>query len=85
MAPQSATSSATRKVWIVVHGFWSYNDEFDDGGETSIKAFRSRERAEEYIRAREQYHSSPEGQRELNMAQGSVRYQIVETEVEIPN
>jgi hypothetical protein len=70
-----------RWVWIVVRGSWSYNDEFDVGGESPIKAFTSREKAEAYVRAWEEYYDTPNGQRDLSAGQATVNFQIVEMEV----
>jgi hypothetical protein len=74
-------SKPGRRVWIVVCGSWSYNDEFDVGGESPIKAFTSREKAEAYVRAWEEYYDTPEGRHDLACGQATVRYQILEMEM----
>jgi hypothetical protein len=70
-----------QRVWVVVCGAWSYNDEFDVGGETPIKAFTSREKAEAYVRAWEEYHATPLGRNQLMCGQATVDYQIVELDM----
>jgi hypothetical protein len=71
-----------RSVWVVVRGSWYYNDEFDVGGESSIMAFTSRAKAEAYVRAWEEYHTTPQGRYELACGQGTASYQIVEMDLQ---
>lgn len=75
-------ATTKRRVYVVICGYWTYNDEFYRGDETPTKAFTTREKAEAYVRAWQAFYRSPDGRRELDSRQGEVRYQIVETEIE---
>jgi hypothetical protein len=76
-----ADEQLRQRVWVVVCGEWSYNDEFDVGGETPMKAFTTREKAEAYVRAWEEYHATPTGRNHLMYGQATVNYQIVELDM----
>ena len=65
---------------MVLSSVWSYNDEWYDGEDTSVKAFSDRARAEAYrdhLRAIDRAY--PE---RLIGLQGHIEYNILETEVE---
>lgn len=67
-----------RRVYVVVEHFWSYNDEYYNGANTPLLAFRSFEQAEEYV-ARCREAAEPY---DLTCMQADLNFQIVETEVE---
>jgi hypothetical protein len=77
-----------RTVYLVVERYWNYDDEFWTGDDSPVRAFASRQAAEEFCARHEMAGVEPEEQdqyrRWLDSVQGQAhrQYIVVEAEVE---
>ena len=74
-----AEVGATRRVYLVVEQFWTYNDEYYVGADTPVKAFSTRAQAEQYL-ARCQALAR---EADLRYTQSDLGFTIVETDLEV--
>ena len=72
-----AEGEVTRRVYLVVERFWTYNDEYFTGADTPMKAFSTPEQAEAYLdRCRALAREV-----DLRYTQSDLGFTIVETEL----